>query len=304
MSRVLVTGAGGFIGRLMAADLLARGHHVLSVYHRTPPSLPADDRHRILQADLRHPLDLPTDVDWVVHAAAVTHLDPTLTATDYARTNVDGALHIARYVDQANVRGLIYLSTLSVYGGIDGSCLRETEEPRAPNLYGRTKRLAEEILLDLPNTCDVLCLRLPGITGPGYFRAWIGQVLQALNDNRPVTFVNGDRPFNNLLDASELNRLVDHVIGSGPNGHHVVNAAATAPQPLRETLARMRELCGSRSELVDDGERPPSFWIDTSKLERVTGFTPDSTHRQISTFVNANARSQAVASAPALSASA
>lgn len=304
MSRVLITGAGGFIGRLLVADLLARGHHVFSVHHRKPPTLPTDDRHRNLQADLRSPLDLPTDIDWVVHAAAVTHLDPTLTATDYARTNVDGALHIARYVDQAAVRGVIYLSTLSVYGSIAGSCLRETEEPRSPNLYGRTKRLAEEILLDLPDNCDVLCLRLPGITGPGYFRAWIGQVLQALHDDRPVTYVNGDRPFNNLLDAGELNRLVDHVIRSDPIGHHVVNAAATAAEPLSEILMRMRELCGSRSELVDDGRRPPSFWIDTSKLEQITGFTPDSTRRQISTFVDANPRQQATASRPVLSLSA
>ncbi len=304
MSRILVTGAGGPVGRHLVADLLARGHAVTGLHHRAPPPRPAGDRHRCLQADLRRPLDPAVEADWVVHAAAVTHLDPSLTASDYARTNVDGALHLARHVERGGIRGVIFLSTLSVYGSIAAACLREDEEPRSPNLYGRTKRLAEEILLDLPADRDVLCLRLPGIAGPGDFRAWIGQALLALRDGRPVTLANADRPFNNLLEVGELGRLVDHVVREGAGGQHVVNAAATAPEPLGEILARMRTLCGSRARLVDQGRRQPSYWIDTGRLERVTGFRPAPTRIQVARFVHANPRPRDSADPTALPASA
>ncbi len=70
MSRILITGAGGYIGRLLG-ERLVRGHSVLGLDVRVAPGLPFE----CLQGDIRDPslADLLRErgIDTVVHLAAV-----------------------------------------------------------------------------------------------------------------------------------------------------------------------------------------------------------------------------------------
>jgi len=289
MSRVLVTGAGGHIGRALVADLAGRGHEVISLYHRTPPPLPAGPSHRLIRADVADDLAGLPPSDWVIHAAAATHLDPTLSAADYARSNVCGTLNVLEHARRVGAQGIVLLSTLTVYGRIETGRLTEATEPQAANLYGRSKRLAEEILLDAEGKLDVVCLRLPGVTGPGDHRAWLGRTLLALYRGEPVHFASGDRPFNNIVEISELNRLIRHLLAQGPARRRcLVNVAASEPLPLASLLAAMRAAAGSPSPLHDDGPRLPCFWIDTERLQRDLDFRPATTLDQAMQFVRSD----------------
>lgn len=289
-----MTGAAGFIGGRMAADLSTSEFDIVG-FIRTPPTATLSSLGiKTVCGDIAEGLDQVPPAEWIIHTAAVTHLDPTLTATAYARANILGALNVAAYARRVRAKGLLFLSTLTVYGKVTTNHLSEDEEPSAPNLYGRSKRLAEEILLELAPETTVICARLPGVAAPAYLRPWLGQVISKLRSNAPVEFYNGDRPFNNIIHVAELSRFARHLImnegGSARATGQVVNVAADNPIPLGELMEIMREAAGSESPLVNRGPRPPCFEIDIARLKTRCGFSPKGTEELARRYVLENSR--------------
>jgi len=119
---VLLTGGAGFIGRHVQTQLLAEGHDVLVFdslrpdVHRTRPA-PSDD---LIVGDIRNAEDLRRalpGVDTVIHLAAKVGLGVDLgDIDDYVSTNSVGTAVLLRELAQANLRHLVYASSMVVYG--------------------------------------------------------------------------------------------------------------------------------------------------------------------------------------------
>ena len=75
MKRVLVTGAAGFLGRVLCRELQADGWEVRGTFHRgAPPAVPGVEWRQIDSIGSETDwADLLRDADAVVHAAAVAH---------------------------------------------------------------------------------------------------------------------------------------------------------------------------------------------------------------------------------------
>src|SRR5262249_36273362 len=134
-SRVLMTGATGFVGRALLRALEQTQHPVSAVV-RTPSDLPSSVRiHRIdgigPNTDLT---EACRGCDAVLHLAARVHVmhdqseDPL---TEYRRVNVDGTTTLARQAAAAGVRRFVYVSSIKVNGesSPDGQPFRETQVP-------------------------------------------------------------------------------------------------------------------------------------------------------------------------------
>lgn len=139
MKLVAVTGACGFIGRVVTERLLARGDAVYAVdalTYAADPSLPADWRTRYGSAFSFVPRDINDlgrlpDVDAVLNLAAESHVDNSIAdATRFLATNVSGVAHL---LDLCRASGthdyraprFLHVSTDEVYGD-----LGSTEQPR------------------------------------------------------------------------------------------------------------------------------------------------------------------------------
>ena len=292
MARVLITGSSGFIGNALVDHLAGIGHDVIALYRRNPPRRAAVGRVTAIRRDIADGLDELPAVDCIIHAAADTHLNPELTARDYVRSNVLGTCNVADYAKQAaSCPWVLHLSTITVYGRIDGPVLDEATPSVAPNLYGQTKRLAEEVLAESDGGFASLSVRLPGVVGPGYTTPWIGQVLDSCLTDRPVEIHNPDAPFNNIVDTEEIARLFDHLLRRGGiAGHDTVNLGATEPLSVRRAVDLVRTLADSRSDIVARASAAASFLIDTTKVQTRYGFKPAPTADIITRFVKANRR--------------
>ncbi len=156
--KVLITGAAGFVGRHLAADLKAHGHEIIltGLFEETlsdfGPVIKLDitDRDECKKVLSRH---MP---DAIVHLAGLAHTashnsDPNL----LYQINVSGAVNMASEMSQLTLKSgghycsFLFVSSAFVYGGESGtlklSCSEST--PTYPRTkYGESKLIAEYAL--------------------------------------------------------------------------------------------------------------------------------------------------------------
>lgn len=213
MSRVLVTGANGFIGRAVCTALAEGGHHVIAGTRSGDTVASAQESRRL--GDLAHPEGTDrwvSKIDAIVHLAARVH---AMTETSLAslgafrRVNVDGTRSLAEAAARHGVRRLVFLSTVKVNGeATNGRPFSEVDPPDPQDPYGISKWEAEQVLADIGsrNRLETVALRIPLVYGPGVRANFLSLLklcdtpfplpLGAISENRRSLIYVG-----NLVDA-------------------------------------------------------------------------------------------------------
>jgi len=160
---ILVTGGAGYIGTHTCVALLQRGHEVAVLDNFSNSCPQALDRVaqitgkklQIHHGDVRERTDVlqalrQSRADAVVHLAGLKAVGESMgQPLHYYDHNVAGALHLLQTMDECGLRSLVFSSSATVYG--DPAFMPCTEShPLGPNnVYGRTKRVVEDMLRDL-----------------------------------------------------------------------------------------------------------------------------------------------------------
>ncbi|MDO3412018.1 NAD-dependent epimerase/dehydratase family protein [Saccharibacillus sp. CPCC 101409] len=209
MEKVMVTGANGFVGRRLCADLTSRGYEVLAAVRRPCRDLPvADSRIHIcpnLTADAAH---LMEGLQTVVHLAARVHQVRELSSdplTEFREANVELTCRLAEQAAAAGVRRFLFVSSIKANEVPERDLF--CEEPSNSDFYSLSKREAELKLLELSarSGMEVLIIRPCLVYGPEV-RANFLQLLRLIQTGMPLPLARIDnlRSFifvNNLTDA-------------------------------------------------------------------------------------------------------
>lgn len=174
-SKILITGASGFIGSFIVEEALNKGMEVwAAVRHTSSKKYLTDNRINFIELDfsskerLKEQLD-GMHFDYVVHAAGVTKC---LDKTDFRRMNADGTRNLvdALIEMQMPIKRFVFLSSLSVYGAIHEKQpyqdITENDSPRPNTAYGKSKLEAERYLDSVGNDFPYIILRPTGVYGP------------------------------------------------------------------------------------------------------------------------------------------
>ncbi|MEQ8182878.1 UDP-glucose 4-epimerase family protein [Marinobacter salarius] len=172
MSKVMATGATGFIGSGLVKRLTGRGVQVVAPVR----SQAASDIGPVVgdidgYTDWRGTLQ---NVNAVVHSAARAHVmrdGATDPLAEFRKVNVEGTLNLARQAVEAGVKRFVYLSSIKVNGEqtSKGSSFSEEDTPAPEDSYGISKMEAEQALRELSRDSDmaVVIVRPPLVYGPG-----------------------------------------------------------------------------------------------------------------------------------------
>ena len=217
MTRVLVTGANGFLGRYVVGTLATLpSNHVLACSRERPDRLPASADF-IRGPDLCGASDwsgIVTGVDCVIHTAGLAADSAATEADNIAnlrRVNVEGTLALAEQAAAMGVSRFIFLSTAKVHGEVSkiGVPLLESDIFGPKGGYSSSKSEAEQGLLTLArvNGIEVVIVRPPLIYGPGV-KGNFKRMAVAVAKGIPLPLASID----NLRSMAAVENVVDFLI--------------------------------------------------------------------------------------------
>ncbi|MDR2918559.1 MAG: NAD(P)-dependent oxidoreductase [Tannerella sp.] len=177
-TKVLITGASGFIGRYLVAEALRRGYEVWAGIRATsslkglPDAIHCIDLKYndadVLTAQLAEHVRKNGAWDYVIHNAGLTK---TTRPSDFILVNATYTHHLLMALTRANCKPqkFVLMSSLSSYGLGDEKTFRpiSPDDPQHPNTaYGKSKLLAENYVREQSEFPYVI-LRPTGVYGPG-----------------------------------------------------------------------------------------------------------------------------------------
>ncbi|MEV7596929.1 NAD(P)-dependent oxidoreductase [Kitasatospora sp. NPDC089797] len=195
---VALTGATGFIGSAVRADLAARGVPLRALVRGEPV---ADGHTDWVSGDLADPAALAGLCDG---AAVLMHLASRVggDAEECAAVNDRGTAALMAAADRAGIRRIVHLSTTAVYGEGPHTDLGVDGVPTAPrSATSRTRLLGERHAL----AAGAVVLRPALVTGTG--DRWVVPALAELARRVPGRWAGGDARLS-LVDRTDLARLV------------------------------------------------------------------------------------------------
>ncbi|HLL01684.1 MAG TPA: SDR family NAD(P)-dependent oxidoreductase [Myxococcaceae bacterium] len=303
---VLVTGATGLIGNAIARRLVARGDTVRALV-RDPEKaarlLPSEVQ--LVRGDVTAPDSLPAavkGVDHVFHAAGM----PEQWQRDegiFDRVNRQGTVHVLQAALDAQVRRVIYTSTMDVFAAPRGGTLVETNIDTAPKptAYERSKQAAErEAETFRQRGLDIVYVNPAAVYGPSPVHVGLNSFfIKLLNRQLPVlppggvsvAYVEGVTDVH--LAAAEKGPSGERYLVADAHVNHVQLALATlkaagrsprvppmAPAPVLQVLAGalapLARVFGF-TPLIAQGQLSFLLWdahVDASKARRELGFQP------------------------------
>jgi nucleoside-diphosphate-sugar epimerase len=225
MSKVMVTGAGGYIGTQLVRDLVKAGHEVTAVdrffFGKEPLSEFIGNRQvTIKQKDIRD-LDQNDfkDHDTVCDLACLSNdpageIDPELTY----HINRDGRIHVAKTAKQAGVAKYIISSSCSVYGKGEEPQLSETSKTNPMSVYAKSTLEAEQQNLSIADSnFSVTALRnatVFGLSTRMRFDLVVNLMTLTAFQKGRIIVMGGGLQWRPLVHVSDVSRAFTTVISS------------------------------------------------------------------------------------------
>jgi nucleoside-diphosphate-sugar epimerase len=280
VSRVLVTGATGFLGRHVLAPLVAAGHELHAVTTRENPS--GSEPVTWHRADLLAGADVVAEVapEVLVHLAWYVEPGRFWTAPVNVRW-VEGSLAALRAFADAGGRRAVIAGTSAEYDWqAAGERCHEEETPLRPaTLYGAAKHSLHSVAERYAELAgfELAWGRIFFLYGPGEPEGrLVPSVARALIAGEPVPTTRGDqvRDFMHVEDAAgAFAALVDSEVTGA------VNIASGEPVAVRDVVDGLAAAAGRPDlprpgELPDREGDPPRLVADVTRLRHEVGFAP------------------------------
>ncbi len=298
---ILVTGAGGFLGRHLVAHSLAAGADVVPLYRSVKMKI---EKQR-WEADLTNPQHMQGLKEYVQTPHTIVHLagrieislvpnplsvslPPVAGSEDISSiysANVTSTAHLLQYCLQKGVKHLIFASSQTVYGM--PACEVITEETRCEPLehYAASKLCAEHLLeIGARQGLTVTVLRFPGLYGGDRREGVVYGFCRSALERRSIE-VKTDIPLPiDVIHVSDVVDAIEKAISLKGHEWHCLNIAtgeACSLHILADSIAGLVPGCTAHVS----GVPQPIVRMDSSKARSVLGWRAVSRRERLSAMI-------------------
>lgn len=233
LPKVLVTGANGFLGRHLVAELLGRGYGVRALVRPGPcggasraatplpalSSLPIE----LCEGDLSRSATLAGAADGcaaIIHAAALAQVNPARNPAVW-QVNYDGTAAVLKLARHAGVQRLVYVGTANVFGFGSVSWPGNETRPYAGRHYGLdymdSKRAATDLVLraTAAEQLPAVLVHPTFMLGPGDAKPTSNALLLALHRQQLPGYPAGGKNYVYVQDVAvaTVNALTQGRVG-------------------------------------------------------------------------------------------
>jgi nucleoside-diphosphate-sugar epimerase len=244
---IVLTGATGFIGQYLLRELPKHSHRV-RVLLRRPSLAPLPGASAVI-GDLLRVQNLAAaleDVDAVIHSAGFTYGMTGVPEDDYRMLNTEATLGLARAARRVGVKRFVFLSSIRAQSGpTAATVLREADEPRPTDLYGRSKLAAERALAQVD--LDWVALRAALVYGPGA-KGNIARLMQLARSPLPLP-LGSLKARRSLLALDNLLSAIVTVLGVQAPLRRVFIVSDLEALTIGEMIAAMRQGLGRQPNI-------------------------------------------------------
>ena len=286
MSKIMVTGAGGYIGSQLVQDLVAKGHSVTAVdrffFGREPLKEFWNNQNVfMLQKDIR---DL-NEKDFQNHDAVCDlaclsndpagEINPELTY----QINRDGRIHVAEVAKKSGIKKYIISSSCSVYGTGGEQFLNEESKTNPISVYAKSTLEAEQHNLSLSdNNFSVTALRnatVFGLSKRMRFDLVVNLMTLSAFEKSRIIVMGGGKQWRPLVHVSDVSRAFNLVLDSdnSKTNSEVFNVGLNNFQ-IRDLAYLVKDQFPKNVEIeiAPDDEDKRDYNVDFTKISNSIGF--------------------------------
>jgi UDP-glucose 4-epimerase len=294
--RLLVTGGAGYVGSVVAAQLMGAGHEVvvlddLSTGHRAGVPEGAE----LVLGDIRKDAAkvLADGVDAVLHFAARSLVGESVAYPDrYWSANLGGSVALLEAMREAGVRRIVFSSTAAVYGDPASVPIRENAPALPTNPYGATKVAVDTVLTEYARMHGMAAVSLRYFNVAGAYQApggqWLGErhspethlipnvLAVAQRGDGPLRIFGDDYPTPDGTCVRDYIHVADlaeaHLLALGacaPGEHKIYNLGSGTGFSNREILAACQDVTGLDIPAQIAGRRPGDPAILVASSDRI-----------------------------------
>jgi dTDP-glucose 4,6-dehydratase len=296
--KVLVTGAGGFIGSHLSEELIRLGADVRAfVCYNSRNSWgwldhsPEEIKHNIdvFAGDIRDPhgvKEAVRDCEIVFHLAALIAIPYSYHSPDtYVDTNIKGTLNIVQAAKDLGVKKVVHTSTSEVYGTAQLVPIAEDHPLKGQSPYSASKIGADQIAMSFYASFEtpVTIIRPFNTYGPRQSaRAVIPTIITQIASGRSTIKLGSlhpSREFNYIADTvrgfiavAESEKTVGEVINVGCNFEISIGKAARLVAEVMKADIRIEQ---DEDRIRPEKSEVERLCADNSKAKNLTGWEPE-----------------------------
>lgn len=281
MKNVLITGAGGFIGRYTVSEL-SKKFHIFPFDRKTLNITKPEDFNKI-----------PKGIDAVVHPAGLLSIDAHK-SMEYFKVNIGGTYNVCEFCRVNDIKNIIFIMTHSDVNRSDNVLISEN----TPRKYGGTavpyiisKIAALELIQNYGKEYGIrdVAFRLPGVRGYGsrdsFYNCVFHQFIQKAIRGEPIEIWGEHKTVRDFVYIKDVTRAIESALGND-NAHGLYNIAIGKGHTIEDEANAIIDVFspdGKKSRIVYRPDIPEvrtrSYIFDITKAEKDFGFKPKYSYR-------------------------
>jgi len=273
MAEILLLGGTGFIGKSLLLELEKKNSIRMMIHNSNLETTAQKFKGDILSTDSF--INQINDDQVIINLLGQT----TSNESDFFTSNILGALNLLNSCIQKNIKGIILISTINVYGENLERSSKETDKLNPKTTYGIIKMITESIYKEFSEKygINVTVLRFANIYGPTKKTGFVNTIINSLVDKKiiPICYHEGKQE-RDFLFLNDVIDCIKNIIDYDHNGFQIFNISSGNKISINSIVLKIEEITNSKIIMEYNSKIPDeqSIWADNSKAKKLLNFKP------------------------------